>query len=328
MRRALRSAGYGLVLVTAFAIGWVRLPLYSFGPGPAREIAPLIHVEGAPTYGSSGHLVMTTVRFTQETALGALVTWIDPDRSVVGEETVYPPGLSPSEESERAISQMDQSKIDAATVVLAKLTDYPDDHGTGALIEVVGEGCPADGKLFPGDVILKIDDEPIESRREASRVLDSIAAGTSTTFLIRAGGETHDVRLSRGVCPGADEPLFGVLLVEPFPFEISIQSGDVGGPSAGLMWAVGLYDLLTPGDLTRGRTIAGTGAIDLDGNVGAIGGIRDKVVAAEDANADVLLLPEANLAELRGMDTGGVRLVPVSTFDAAIEALTSSKPTT
>ena len=78
--------------------------------------------------------------------------------------------------------------------------------------------------------------------------------------------------LTRGTCPGIDEPLIGILLVEPFPFEIAIESAEVGGPSAGLMWALGLYDLLTPGDLTRGRTIAGTGAIDLEGNIGPIGG--------------------------------------------------------
>lgn len=329
MRRALRSAGYGLVVVAAFAIGWVRLPLYSFGPGPAREVTPLIHVEGAPTYGSSGHFVMTTIRFTQETALGALVTWIDPDRAVVGEEIVYPPNLSPSEESERAISEMDQSKIDAAAVVLAELTAYPDEHGTGALVEFVGPDCPADGNLYPGDVIERIDDEPIESRQEASRILDEIPDDRITAFLIRAAdGETHDVRMTKGPCPGADEPLFGVALVEPFPFEITIESGDVGGPSAGLMWAVGLYDLLTPGDLTRGRTIAGTGAIDLEGNVGAIGGIRDKVVAAREANADVLLLPQANLEELSGMDTGELRLIAVNTFDDAVQALTTTNPST
>ena len=91
------------------------------------------------------------------------------------------------------------------------------------------------------------------------------------------------------------------------------------------MWALGLYDLLTPGDLTDGRTIAGTGAIDLDGNIAPIGGIADKVVGAQDAGADILLVPRDNLQELRGVDTGDLRLIPVSTFDEAVEALTSSQ---
>jgi PDZ domain-containing protein len=328
MRRRLRFGGYVVLVVVAFAAGWVPLPYFSFGPGPAREIVPLIHVEGAPTYGSSGHLVMTTIRFTQVTALGALAAWIDPEQAVVDEEQVYPPGLSPSEEQQRATSQMDQSKIDAAAVVLAEVTDYPRDHGPGALVEFVGEGCPAEGRLFPGDLIVRIDGHPVGSRREASRLIDAVPAGDPIRFRIEADGESHDVGVTRGRCPGVDEPLIGVFLVEPFPFEITIESGDVGGPSAGLMWAVGLYDLLTPGDLTGERTIAGTGSIDLDGKVGPIGGILDKVVAAREANADIMLVPRDNYDEARDVDAGDLTLISVSTLDEAIEALSPSEPAT
>jgi len=328
MRRVLRTGAYVLLIAFAFAAGWIPLPFFSFGPGPAREIVPLIHVDGAPTYGSSGHLVMTTIQFTQVTALGALVAWVDPDESVVDEKAVYPPGLSPPEEEQRAISQMDQSKIDAAAVVLSDVTDYPREHGTGALVEFVGAGCPADGRLFPGDLIERIDGERVDSRREASRLIDAVPADEPIEFRVQADGEEHDVEVARGRCPGSDEPLIGIVLVESFPFEITIESGDVGGPSAGLMWAVGLYDLLTRGDLTAGRTIAGTGSIDLEGNVGPIGGILNKVLAARDANADVLLVPRDNLPELRDVDTGDLRLIPVSTFDEAIDALAPSQTPT
>ncbi len=317
-----------LLVAVAFAAGWIPLPYFSWGPGPAREIVPLIHVEGAPTYGSSGHLVMTTIRFTQVTALGALAAWIDPEQAVVDEDVVYPPGLSPSEEEQRAISQMDQSKIDASAVALTEVTDYPREHGPGALVEFVGPRCPAEGRLFPGDLIVRIGGEQVASPREASRLIDAVPADEPIEFRIEADGEVHDVRVTRGSCPGADEPVIGIYLVEPFPFEIVIESGDVGGPSAGLMWAVGLYDLLTPGDLTEGRTIAGTGSIDLDGNVGPIGGILDKVVAARDANADIMLVPADNFGEIRDVDTGGLRLISVSTFDDAVEALSSSEPAT
>jgi PDZ domain-containing protein len=328
MRRPLRSAGYLLLVAAAVGVSWIRLPYFSFGPGPARDIGPLIHVADAPTYGSSGHLVMTTIQFDKLTALGALVTWIDPDRSVVAEDVVYPPGLSPTEEAQRAISQMDQSKIDAAVVALSEVADYPRAHGPGALVESVGPGCPADDRLFPGDLIVRIGGEDVDSRQEASRLIDAVPVGEPVEFRVEADGETHDVRLSRGSCPGIDEPLIGILLVAAFPFEISIESAEVGGPSAGLMWALGLYDLLTPGDLTEGRTIAGTGAIDLEGNVGAIGGIVDKVDAAQEAGADILLVPQDNLVQLRDVDTGDLRLIPVSTFDEAVEALSSSQETT
>jgi Lon-like protease len=324
MRRALRSGGYLLIIAAAFAVGWVPLPLFSFGPGPAREIVPLIHVDGAPTYGSSGHLVLTTIRFTQVTTLGAVVAWIDPEEEVVEEDVVYPPGLSPPEEERRAISQMDQSKIDAAVIVLSEVTDYPEDHGPGALVEFVGSGCPADGRLFPGDLIVRIGGERVDSMRDASRLIDAVPVGEPIAFRVEAEGEVHDVTVTRGRCPGSDEPIVGIALVEPFPFEITIESGDVGGPSAGLMWAVGLYDLLTPGDLTGGRTIAGTGSIDLDGNVGPIGGIDNKVLAARDANADIMLIPRDNIRELDDVDVGDLRLIPVSTFDQALEALSSS----
>jgi PDZ domain-containing protein len=328
MRRGLRLGGYILLVGVAFAAGWVPLPYFSWGPGPAREIVPLIHVDGAPTYGSSGHLVLTTIRFTQVTAIGALAAWIDPEQAVVDEDVVYPPGLSPSEEEERAISQMDQSKIDAAAVALAEVTDYPRDHGPGALVEFVGPGCPAEGRLFPGDLIVRIEGEEVDSPREASRLLDAVPVDEPIELRVEADGEMHDVRVRRGSCPSSGEPVIGIVLVEPFPFEITIESGDVGGPSAGLMWAVGLYDLLTPGDLTGGRTVAGTGSIDLDGNVGPIGGILDKVVAAREANADVMLVPRANFDEVRGVEAGDLRLISVGTFDDALEALASSEPAT
>lgn len=327
MRRALRTGGFVLLIAAAFGVGWVPLPFFALGPGPARDVAPLIHVDGAPTYGSSGRLVMTTIRFTQVTALGAMVAWINPEQVVVDEGTVYPPGLSPSEEEQRAISQMDQSKIDAAAVALSEVTDYPREHGAGALVEFVGADCPADGQLFPGDEILRIAGERVDSRREASRLINAVPADEPIEFRVRAEGEVHPVRVTRGRCAGVDGPVIGILLVDSFPFEITIESGDVGGPSAGLMWAVGLYDLLTPGDLTRGRTIAGTGAIHLDGSVGGIGGILDKVVAARDANADVMLVPRDNFDELRDVDTGDLTLIPVSTFDEAVEALSSDATT-
>ena len=324
MRRALRTGGFVLLIAVAFAAGWVPLPFFALGPGPARQVVPLIHVDGARTYRSSGRLVMTTIRFTQVTALGAVVAWLNPEQAVVGEEAVYPPGLSPSEEEQRATSQMDQSKIDAAAVALSEVTGYPRDHGPGALVELVGTDCPADGRLFPGDRIVRIDGERVDSRREASRLIGGVPVGEPIEFHVEADGEMHEVRVTRGACPGVDDPVIGIVLVDPFPFEITIESGEVGGPSAGLMWAIGLYDLLTPGDLTRGRTIAGTGAIDLEGKVGPIGGIEDKVVAARDAHADVMLVPRADFEELRDVDTGDLTLIPVSTFDEAVMALSAS----
>jgi PDZ domain-containing protein len=120
----------------------------------------------------------------------------------------------------------------------------------------------------------------------------------------------------------------GFTSVDAFPIPISISSGDIGGPSAGLMWALGLYELMTPGDLLAGRTVAGTGTIDLRGRVGPIGGISDKVVAAEKAGAQIFLAPEKNKPDLEGIDTGDMTVVSVATFGDALRALEPAGSTT
>jgi PDZ domain-containing protein len=258
------------------------------------------------------------VHINQLTAVGALMAWLDPHRAVVGRDSLYAPGESTEEEHRRAISEMDQSKLDAAYVVLRQLEDYPKEHGRGVLVESVVDGCAADGELFPGDVITAIDGRPIAGLRAASDAIESAPSGSTLSFDVTVDGKAEHVDLARRPCGGQSEPLVGLRMIPRFPFPIAISSGDVGGPSAGLMWAVTLYELLTPGDLTGGRTVAGTGAIGTDGTVYPIGGIEEKIVGAEDAGADVLLVPKGNLAEARAAGIDDIRLVPVGTFDDAI----------
>ena len=321
-RRFLSGFAVAFGIGLAFLAGWVQLPYYSLGPGPAREVQPLISVSGHQEFPSQGKLIMTTVRFHTLSALGMLVAWIDPHQAVVSRETLYPPGETAEQETQRSLSQMDQSKIDAADVVLRRLTDYPKDHGDGALLEFVYPGCPAEGELFAGDVVTSIDGTPVHSGREASNALDAVPVKEPITFEVHAAGETHDVTITREKClPDVDDPRVGINLIDVFPFDVEIASGDVGGPSAGLMWALGLYDLMTPGDATAGLTIAGTGTIDTRGRVGPIGGIEDKVVAAQRAGATVFLVPADDMAELKGVDTGDMRLISVSTFQQALDAL-------
>jgi PDZ domain-containing protein len=322
--RRLIKLGLVLGLVAVFVLsGTVWLPLYSLGPGPAREVLPLIQVSGHPEYGSSGRFVMTSVRFEQLTTLGALLAWLDPDQAVVPRSDLFTPGETRTEEHQRAISQMDQSKLDATSVVLSDLTGYPKDHRPGALVEGVVPGCAADGELYPGDLIRAIDGRAIRGAAQASRLIESSRSGSTLTFDIKAGGEQHLVDLRRAPCGGRVEPLVGVSLISNFPFGVLIESGDVGGPSAGLMWALGLYDLLTPGDLTAGRTIAGTGQIGLNGTVYPIGGIEEKVVAADHAGASVFLVPTGNVAGARAAGGDGMVLVPVSSFRDAVDYLRS-----
>lgn len=301
--------------------GFVWLPYYSLGPGPARDVEPLIQVQGHERYPSEGEFVLTSVVFKRLTAFGLIGAWLDPDRVVLSRHDVYPPGQTVEEERARAISQMDQSKLDAAYVALEAVTDYPRDRGEGVLVEGVVTDCAADGELYPGDLIRSIDGAPVNSVREASRAIGAAPSGTRLIFDVTVDGEPETIRLLREPCGGDKEPLVGVSLINAFPFEISISSAGIGGPSAGLMWALGLYDLLTPGDLAEGRTIAGTGEIGIDGTVYPIGGIEEKLVAAAHAGAEVFLVPRDNAKAARAAGDQGMELVEIATFDDALAYL-------
>jgi PDZ domain-containing protein len=324
MFRWKRIALYGVVGAFLALAVTVYLPWYALEPGPARAVQPLIRFEDQERYESEGRFVMTSVRFTHLTALDVLLAWLDPDRAIVARSELYPNGETPREEHERSISQMDTSKLDASAVVLRELFGYPKEHGEGVLVESVVTGCAADGELFPGDRILSIDGVDIGTYRDAKRAIESAPSGTTLTFDLSVDGDPATARLVREPCGDSEEPLVGISMINSFPFDVSISSGEVGGPSAGLMWALGLYDLLTPGDLTDGRTIAGTGAIALDGTVIPIAGIVEKVGAAADAGATVFLLPEGNAREARTAEDDGIELVPVETFDEAIAYLTDA----
>jgi PDZ domain-containing protein len=312
------TAVAGGVLIAAT---FIPLPYYAEGPGPARNVLPLISFDDRERHEARGELVYTTVRLQRLTLVGLVAAWLDPVRYVVPQDLVYPPGIDRQEEVERSISQMDQSKIDATFVVLTRLEDYPREHGEGALVRATVPGCPAAGELFPGDVILEIDDRDVGSRRDASRAIEAVGEGEPLGFVVEVDGEREEARFTREACGPDEEILVGVSLLDAFPFPVTMSSGAVGGPSAGLMWALGLYELLDPDDLAAGRIVAGTGTIDLEGNVGPIGGIRDKVIAAERAGADLFLVPADNMAELEGMETGAMELVSIATIDEAIDAL-------
>lgn len=299
----------------------VYLPWYAVGPGPARAVQPLIRFEDRTRYESQGSFVMTSVRYTRLTGFDMLLAWLDPDRAVVARSVLYPDGENAQVQHERSISQMDSSKLDASAVVLRTLEGYPKDHGDGVLVESVVSGCAADGELFPGDRILSIDGEPVDGYRDASRAIEAAPSGSTLTFDLSVDGDPETVDLVREPCGDSEDPLVGVRMINSFPFDVSISSGDIGGPSAGLMWALGLYDLLTTGDLTDGRTIAGTGQIALDGTVIPIAGIEGKLSAAADAGASVFLVPQGNMNAARASGGHGLELVPVATFDDALAYL-------
>ena len=304
----------------ALSVYAVDLPLFAVGPGPAREVTHRIDIDGTRTFDSPGRLLLTTVNVGRVNAFGMVDAWVDPAVDVVPEREILVPGQTDRQYREESSTEMDESKIAAVVFALRRLTEYPAVHGKGVLVQDVIEGAPASGRLFPGDVILRADSEPIDELEEVRSAIRRAGTRRDLRLTVNSGDERRVVSIRPIRRQQDDGPIIGVVLVESFPFEIRIDSGDVGGPSAGLMWALGVVDLLTPGDLTSGRTVAGTGVIDLDGGVHPVGGIEHKILAAERAGAELFLLPRSNVEEA-GAVADHIDLVPVGHIGEALAYL-------
>jgi PDZ domain-containing protein len=304
----------------AWILYFIPIPYFVISPGPAQDVLPLIHIDDRTVYPTNGHLLLTAVNLQQPNIYEALWGWLDSTQAVVPEGDILAPGESQQQQVRRQLSEMDTSKIDAAYVALHAYTSYPAQHGKGVLVERVLSGTPAVGKLFAGDLILSVDGKPVNDPEDLGNLIRAAGVGKAVSIRIRAAGETHDVSVRPARVKGVSYPLIGVAGVENFPFPLTIDSGNIGGPSAGLMWTLGLADLLTPGELTGGKTIAGTGTIDLEGKVGPIGGIAEKVIAAERAGAKIFFAPLQDAPEARSAADHMV-VVPVATFMDAVRYL-------
>ena len=325
MRRALQVLAPAAAL--AVCLYAVELPLFVEAPGRARAVLPLIDVDGTPTYDADGRFLLTTVNVGRLNLFEALAAWLDPEAEVIPEHDIIAPGQTDQEYERISRSQMDQSKIAAVAVALEALNEYPDEHGPGVIVQDVLAGAPAEGVLFPGDLITEVDGVPLPGVEELRRAIEAAGTARTLAFLVEpveGGGDPRTVEVRPARVEGEDRPVIGIATVANFPFEVRIESGSIGGPSAGLMWALGVTEVLTPEDLTRGRTIAGTGAVDLEGNLHPIGGVRLKVLTAERAGAVAFILPEANLAEARAAG-GRIELVPVATVDEAVRFLEAGR---
>jgi PDZ domain-containing protein len=300
----------------------VPLPLIALVPAPPQDVFPLIDIQGVETFDPDGRLLLTTVYTPLVDAYQAVRGWLDPKVDVLPERLFLPPGVTEAEYGRVSLSQMDASKIAAASAALRRTTEYPHDHGSGALVQDVVGDSPADGKLFSGDLVVEADGLRVDGLGDLVAAIHRAGVGGPLDLTVEPveGGVRRQVHLRPAEAPEGNRPVIGVRLVPNFPFEVVINSGNIGGPSAGLMWALGIADLLTSEDLTDGRTLAGTGAIDPAGHVFPIGGVREKVVAAEEAGAEAFLVPSDNLDEAESAPVD-LELVPVGTLSDAVEYL-------
>ncbi len=317
------------VLAALAAATIPSVPYVALTPGPTlntlgtNNSKPLIEITGRRTYPARGHLNLVTVSFTggpgsQFNIFAALQAWLGPHNAVVPEQEIFTPGQSPGQVLQQDTEQMVSSQETATAAALCQLGIR---YSTVDTIEATVKGKPAYGVLMKGDVITSVDGAAVNCRHSGSALIRARAAGAPVTLTIRRGGKVRSLRLVTADIQGV--PVVGVDVAESFvfPFTVKISIGNIGGPSAGLMFALGIIDKLSPANLTGGRFIAGTGEIAADGTVAPIGGIQQKMAGARAAGATIFLTPAANCKDAAGSVPAGLRLVKVSSLSGAISAL-------
>jgi Lon-like protease len=323
-QRVTTGIGVVLLLGIVFALNFYRLPVVALSPGPAEDVLSRVKVNGTPVYESEGDLYLTSVGIDDDVRFyEALLDLANRDVQMVPRADLYPEGENPREIDRRNAVEMDTSKMNATVVALREL-GY-DVKPSRTQIQEVASDAPASGKLLAADEILRVDDRPVHSIEEVQKAVAKHRPGDRITLRVRR--DKTELNVAVGTRPAGDEPgraQVGVVLRELFddlPVDVSIDTEGIGGPSAGLIFALSIIDKLTKEDLTGGRRIAGTGEILLDGRVGRIGGITEKLVAARRQGASVFLVPEGNCAEARQAVPAGLRLVKVATLRDALAFL-------
>ncbi|WP_414004224.1 PDZ domain-containing protein [Pseudarthrobacter sp. IC2-21] len=293
---------------------------------------PVISVTGHETYPAKGNLDLTTVYVEggptgPVSIVGVFGAWLDRSKSVYPQELIYPTGTTKEQAEEQSSVAMTTSQENAVASALREL-NIP----FGQQLQAAGlsNGSPSAGKVQDGDIFETINGKPITS---LTVVQEELAAGKGApvTLVVQRAGES----LAQTITPkdnGSGRYILGIMLkyVFTFPFDVKISLDKVGGPSAGLMFALGIVDTVTPGDLTGGKHIAGTGTISPDGTVGPIGGIRQKMLGARAGGATLFLAPADNCDEVAGNVPEGLQVVKVENLDqarSAVERAASSQDT-
>jgi PDZ domain-containing protein len=300
------------------------VPLVALGPGPTFDTlgvvegAPVVVVEGLPTFPTSGHLNMTTVAVTDRLTFADVVrAWAARDRQVVPRSQIFPPGKTDAQVREENTRAFSASETNAELAAMSELA-IP----TRLVVGEVVPDSPAASTLQVGDELVAVSGRAVGSPAAVTDALADTVPGQNVTITYRRGGQERRADVALGASADRAQGLLGIRpAVEPRTGDITINLGDVGGPSAGLMFALALVDKLSPGELTGGRFVAGTGAIDAAGRVAPIGGIPFKMRAAQDAGATVFLVPDGNCREASATAPAGLQLLRVATLDDAVRQL-------
>ena len=327
MRRRGVTVILGALLTALLAVGVMAAPLpyVVLKPGPtvntlgSSDGTEVIQVTDAKTTQSAGQLRLTTVNVQSQVELvWAISSWFSKKDAVVPRALIYPPGQTEKQVEQQNAQEWTESQDSAVTVALTKL-GYP----VQTYDKAVTAGGAAVGRLQPGDVLTSVDDARVTSPTTLTDAVRAKPAGTTFTVGFNRGSQAMTAKITTKTIGSDKTPRLGIEIdtKQNAPFKVKIDLDKIGGPSAGLMFTLGIMDKLEPDDLTAGKIIAGTGTIDDDGNVGPIGGIPQKLVGAKSAGAQIFLVPKDNCAEALKNAVSGLPMAEVATVDDALTAL-------
>jgi PDZ domain-containing protein len=293
------------------------------GAAKSGHAVPLITIPGKKTYPTSGSLDMLTVSVVGNpqqlpTWLQVATAWFDPTKAVSPVQELFPAGLTSEQSNKQNQVLMVDSQKDAVAAALNELGyRFPQRI---KVLQVV-KGAPADGVLRVGDQIVSLDGTPVHGIASLQAAVGRNGTRKRASVGIERDGHAETVQITPVASGGSAVLGIGVGMDYTFPFAVDIQLNNVGGPSAGQMFALGIIDKLTPGSLNGGARVAGTGTIDNEGNIGAIGGIRQKMYGARDAGATYFLAPKSNCDEVTGHIPSGLRVFAVTTLGQSLAVL-------
>lgn len=323
--------GTFVVIALAAALSFVGLPYVVLLPGPATNIlgteggSPILTVKGAPTYPTAGNLDYTTVLVEggpgrrNITVFDLARAGLRGSEEVVPVEQVYPPDASQKEVQQEGAAEMAASQTVATATALRALGT---DVDPVVAIASVPDGSPSAGVIEPGDVLVSVDGDPASDPDAVRASVRRHETGDTIAVVVKRDAAQRTLEVTTGAASDGSTMIGVTLRVDyDLPVEVTVNTGSVGGPSAGLMFSLAIYDTLTPGELTGGKKIAGTGEMTDSGAVGPIGGIRQKLVGARDAGATVFLAPATNCPEVLGHVPDGLQVVRVATFDEGLAAV-------
>ncbi|WP_425308737.1 PDZ domain-containing protein [Ammonicoccus fulvus] len=325
------AAAVGFV-VLALLIAVLPVPYVIYSPGRAYTVAglgpdqdPVIRLEGIPTYPVDGELHMTTVAVTRadaHTSLAAAVfAYWAPNRDALPRDSVYDPGKTTEQVRAEERQMMDTSQQDA-TVAGLRAADIPVEELP--VVSAVTVSGPSHGRLAPGDLVLSINGQDVHTPDELRTRIQAQGIGEAVQLEVERDRQRVNVEVITVASTQDPElPVLGIQIGVGYRYEPTVTFGvshDIGGPSAGVVFALAVFDLVTQEDLLRGRSVAGTGKIRPDGGVQAIGGLQEKMAGAEDAGATIFLVPGANCSDLEGSTTD-MQIIRVDTLDDAINGL-------